>query len=77
MVLREVFGMTAVGLAIGLAATLATTRFLESFLFRMKPNDPIALAVAGAFLLIAALAAGYAPARRASRIDPWIALRDE
>ena len=77
MVLREVFGMTAVGLAIGLAATLATTRFLESFLFRMKPNDPIALAAATAFLTIAALAAGYAPARRASRIDPWIALRDE
>jgi macrolide transport system ATP-binding/permease protein len=77
MVLREVFGMTAVGLAIGLAATLATTRFLESFLFRMKPNDPIALAAAAAFLLMAALAAGYAPARRASRIDPWIALRDE
>ena len=77
MVLREVFGITVVGLAIGLAATVATTGFLESFLFRMRPNDPIALAVAAAFLLIAALAAGYAPARRASRIDPWIALRDE
>ena len=77
MVLREVFGITAVGLAIGLAAAFATTRFLESFLFRMKPNDPIALAGAAAFLLAAALAAGYAPARRASRIDPWIALRDE
>jgi predicted permease len=77
MVLREVLGMTAVGLAIGLAATLATTRFLESFLFRMKPNDPLALAAAAAFLLFAALAAGYLPARRASRIDPWIALRDE
>jgi len=77
MVLHEVFGMTAVGLGIGLAATLATTRFLESFLFRLKPNDPLTLAGAAAFLLIAALAAGYAPARRASRIDPWIALRDE
>lgn len=66
-----------VGLGIGLAATLATTWFLESFLFRMTPNDPLTLAGAAAFLLIAALAAGYAPARRASRIDPWIALRDE
>jgi ABC-type antimicrobial peptide transport system permease subunit len=77
MVLGEVFGMTAVGLVIGLAATLATTRFLEAFRFGMKPNDPIALAVAAAFMLMAALAAGYGPARRASRIDPWIALRDE
>jgi macrolide transport system ATP-binding/permease protein len=77
MVLHEVFGMTAVGLGIGLAATLATTRLLESFLFRLKPNDPLSLAGAAAFLLLAALAAGYAPAQRASRIDPWIALRDE
>jgi predicted permease len=77
MVLREVFAMALVGLAIGLAAALATTKFVQSFLFQMKPNDPMALAAAAAVLLAAALAAGYAPARRASRIDPWIALRDE
>jgi predicted permease len=77
MVLREVLGMAAAGLAIGLGAAMATTKFVESFLFRMKPNDPMALAGAAAILLAAALAAGYAPARRASKIDPWIALRDE
>jgi len=77
MVLREVLAMALVGLAIGLAAALATTRFVQSFLFQMKPNDPQALGAAAAVLLAAALAAGYAPARRASRIDPWIALRDE
>lgn len=77
MVLREVFSMAVVGLTIGLAAAVATTRFVESFLFRMKPNDPAALAAASAILLAAAMAAGYAPARRASKIDPWIALRDE
>ena len=77
MVLREVSGMALAGLAIGLAAALATTKFVQSFLFQMKPNDPAALVAASAILLAAALAAGYAPARRASKIDPWIALRDE
>jgi predicted permease len=77
MVLREVSGMALAGLAIGLSAALATTKFVQSFLFQMKPNDPTALVAASAVLLAAALAAGYAPARRASRIDPWIALRDE
>jgi len=77
MVLREVSGMALAGLAIGLAAALATTKFVQSFLFQMKPNDPAALVAASAILLAAAMAAGYAPARRASKIDPWIALRDE
>jgi len=77
MVLREVSGMALAGLAIGLAAALVTTKFVQSFLFQMKPNDPAALVAASAILLAAAMAAGYAPARRASKIDPWIALRDE
>jgi len=77
MVLREVSGMALAGLAIGMAAALATTKFVQSFLFQMKPNDPAALVAASAILLAAAMAAGYAPARRASKIDPWIALRDE
>jgi macrolide transport system ATP-binding/permease protein len=77
MVLREVVLMAVVGLAIGLPAALATTRFVQSFLFQMKPNDPPALMLAAATLLGAALLAGFGPALRASRIDPWIALRDE
>ncbi len=47
------------------------------FLFEMKPNDPRALALATAILLSATLLAGYGPARRASRVDPMIALRHE
>jgi macrolide transport system ATP-binding/permease protein len=76
-VLREVFLLVAVGLAISVPAALGTSRFLESLLFGMKPNDPLALTLAAAILLGAALLAGYVPARRASRIDPMTALRHE
>jgi predicted permease len=77
MVLHEVFMMTAVGLAIGLPAALATTKFVKSFLFDMKPNDPLAIGGAAVLLVLAAVAAGYGPAWHASRIDPWNALRHE
>jgi macrolide transport system ATP-binding/permease protein len=77
MVLREVLVMAAVGMGIGLPVALAASRVLENFLFQMKPNDPLALAAAAATLLAAAVLAGYGPARRASRVDPWTALRDE
>jgi predicted permease len=77
MVLREACIMAAVGLAIGWPIALATTKFVKSFLFEIKPNDPWAMAEAAIALVVAAIAAGYAPAWRASRIDPWDALRDE
>lgn len=77
MVLREVLTMALLGLAIGLPMALAGTRFVGSFLFQMRPNDPIALIVAAVALLAASVLAGYGPAWRASRIDPWTALRDE
>jgi len=77
MILREVFLLAAVGLAIGIPAAFAASRLVESFLFGMKPNDPLAIAAAVAILLCAALAAGWVPARKASRIDPMIALRQE
>ena len=50
---------------------------MESFLFGVKPNDPRALTVAVAILVGAALLAGYMPARKASKIDPVSALREE
>ena len=77
MVMREVLLMAAVGLTLGLAAALATTRFVQTFLFQVKPNDPLALALAAVTLLAAAALAAYGPALRASRIDPWTELRDE
>ncbi|HKE29082.1 MAG TPA: ABC transporter permease [Bryobacteraceae bacterium] len=77
MVLREVLALTAAGLAVGYLAAHLTTRYVESFLFGLKANDPIAVGVGIAILLAAALAAGYVPAWRASRIDPAVALRNE
>jgi ABC-type antimicrobial peptide transport system permease subunit len=77
MVLREVMLLAAVGLAIGVPAALAAAKLVESFLFGMKPNDPLALMGSVAALVSAAILAGYLPARNASRIDPMIALRHD
>ena len=77
MVLREVLAVASAGLVLGFVAARLTTKFVASFLFGLKPNDPAAIAGAIGILLIAALAAGYLPARRASRIDPTAALRNE
>ena len=75
--MREVFVLAAVGLAISVPAAFAASKLVESFLFGMKPNDPLALAGSVLTLVSAAILAGYLPARNASRIDPMIALRHE
>ena len=77
MVLREIFVVAAAGLAIGMWAALATSKYLESFLYGIKPNDPLALAMAVISLFGAAILAAYLPARKASRIDPMMAVRHE
>ncbi|MFN7998558.1 MAG: ABC transporter permease [Bryobacteraceae bacterium] len=77
MVLRRVLLLAAVGLAVSVPAALIASRLVKSFLFETRPNDPGTLALAGVVLLSAAILAGYAPARRASRIDPLAALRNE
>ncbi|HEV2495057.1 MAG TPA: ABC transporter permease [Terriglobia bacterium] len=77
MVLRRVLILAGVGLAISVPAALIASQLVRSFLFETQPNDPGTLALAGIVLLTAAILAGYAPARRASRIDPLAALRHE
>ena len=77
MVLRRVLLLAAVGLAISVPTALGAFQLVKSFLFQTQPNDPGTLALAGVVLLISAILAGYAPARRASRIDPVAALRSE
>jgi hypothetical protein len=75
MVLRRVLLLAAVGLVISVPAALGASQLVKSFLFGTRPNDPGTLALAGVVLLSAVILAGYAPARRASRIDPLAALR--
>lgn len=77
MVMREVLVLTVIGLAISMPLARGTSKFVDSFLFDVKPHDPIAIGIALATLLAAALLAGYAPARRAARIDPATTLRAE
>jgi macrolide transport system ATP-binding/permease protein len=75
MVLRQSLVLGAVGIAAGLAASVALGRFARNLLFQVTATDPLALAVAGLVMLAVALAAGFFPARRAARIDPVVALR--
>ena len=64
VLLREVIVFAVAGLAIGLPIAYATSRIVESVLFKMKPNDPLAVSVAAVILLAAAMIAGYVPAAR-------------
>jgi putative ABC transport system permease protein len=66
-----------IGLVLGLAASLAVNRALKSLLVQVSPNDPTALAVASGILILAALVGCLIPARRATRVDPVIALRHD
>jgi predicted permease len=77
MVLRQVLVLVAVGLAIGVPAAFGMSKLVGSLLYGTKAFDPLPLGAAVAILLAAAILAGYAPARRASRIDPMVALRHE
>jgi putative ABC transport system permease protein len=80
-VLKQVFleggRLAALGLALGLIAALALTRLMASMLYGVKASDPLSLGVAAALLAAVALAACYIPARRATRVDPLVALRYE
>ena len=77
MVLRDILRLVAAGSVAGAVAALLLARFVESLIFGLKPHDPVTLVVATAILLMIGLIAGYVPARRASRIDPIVALRSE
>jgi predicted permease len=77
MVLRENAATVLIGLAAGVAGSLAATRLVQSQLYGVLPNDATTFAVSVATMLVMALAAAYVPAFRASRIDPIRALRHE
>jgi putative ABC transport system permease protein len=75
LVLSRSLVLVGVGTVLGLVGSLAVTRVLGSLLFEVRPTDPAALAAAAALLLAVALVASYLPARRATRVDPLVALR--
>jgi predicted permease len=77
LVLREVTVMVVVGIAIGLPLAFALSRLVQSQLFAMSAHDPAALAGAAGALACVAIASGFLPARRATRVDPMLALRSE
>ena len=77
MILRETSWLAVIGVAVGLGTALLLTRFLESMLFALKPNDPATMIASAVLLFAVALLAGFIPARRAAQVQPMQALRHE
>ena len=77
LVLRQGVIVTGAGSALGLAGALATTRFMQSLLFGVTTTDPLTFGAVFGVLVLAGVGASYAPARRASRVDPAVSLRAE
>ncbi len=75
LVLAHALRIVAAGVVIGLIGAVAVTRVLQTFLFGVTPTDPVAYTVVTVLLLMVGLIAAWLPARRATRIDPWAALR--
>jgi predicted permease len=77
LVARETVPMVASGVIIGLVAALGLTRFVRSMLYEVQPNDPATFVAVAVMLAVVALVASLVPARRASRVDPVIAIRND
>jgi len=77
LVMRSVISVLAVGVVAGVGISLAATRVLQQLLFGLGPHDVVTMIAAVAVLSVVALIAGYLPARRAMKVDPMVALRNE
>ena len=77
LVLTRAFGIVAAGVIVGLAGAVGVTRVLQRFLFGVTPTDPIAFTIVTLLLMAVGVLAAWLPARRATQIDPCIALRAE
>ncbi|HET8677043.1 MAG TPA: FtsX-like permease family protein, partial [Blastocatellia bacterium] len=77
LILSDGIILTITGVVLGLVASFAVTRILTSQLYGVDATDPVTFAVVSAILAAVAMAASYIPARRATRVDPMVALRHE
>ena len=77
LVLRQGMSLVLMGVGIGLFGAVALTRVLSSVLFEITPKDPLTFTVVAIALALVAFAACYVPARRATKVDPLVALRYE
>ena len=77
LVMRQGLLLAVVGIGVGMAAAAAATRALSSLLYEVSRTDPLTFGSVIVFLVVVAMLASYLPARRASRIDPMVALRNE
>jgi ABC-type antimicrobial peptide transport system permease subunit len=76
-ILGETFGIVLIGIIIGIPAALVATRAVSAMLYGVRANDPATLLAITSMLLIVSGVAGYLPAKRASQVDPMVALRYE
>lgn len=77
LVVRRALTPVAIGLGLGLAASLAVTGLVRSLLYGVEPSDPLSLAAGSVVLVMAAMAAAYLPAHRATTVEPAVALKGE
>lgn len=77
LILRQRAQLTLAGVALGVAGALVLTRFLGNLLFGVQPRDPYTFVVVATALAVVSLLASYIPARRATKVNPMVALRDE
>jgi ABC-type antimicrobial peptide transport system permease subunit len=77
LVLGQGMRLAMVGTVLGLAGAFGLTRLLSKFLFGVKPSDPLAFSIVAATLIVVTLLAAFVPTRRAMRVDPVVALRQE
>ena len=77
LILREALWLVIIGVVVGLPLIFAVTRLAATLLFDLSPTDPVSLSAAALLMLAVAMLAGYLPSRRATRVDPMVALRCE